>query len=253
MIRARRSTEAGETEAGASVSAHRSSQCVLEKKERSDENCRDNENTVSRRFIVSSRARASYPNPFRRGLALGPDYYETMALRLRSSASSCPQLPSIRPRSGMLKCSRSARRSLQRCASSVDRAKTSYLIPPSCGSRRRLHQTMPSRIPDQAVEELRAFQDHLVKSDRILALCGAGLSVASGLSTFRGAGRIHQGPACEDCGSDLTRQAASGAITMPCLSLLRRPFRETLAWSGSSTITDDTRVRCFGVAPCHPD
>jgi len=36
--------------------------------------------------------------------------------------------------------------------------------------------------------EVSEFQKHLFKSKRILALCGAGLSAASGLPTFRGAG-----------------------------------------------------------------
>ncbi|KAF3190248.1 hypothetical protein TWF788_009050 [Orbilia oligospora] len=34
------------------------------------------------------------------------------------------------------------------------------------------------------------FKNHLVKSKRILALCGAGLSASSGLATFRGAGGL---------------------------------------------------------------
>ncbi|KAI9738947.1 MAG: hypothetical protein M1818_005261 [Claussenomyces sp. TS43310] len=36
--------------------------------------------------------------------------------------------------------------------------------------------------------EISSFQKHLFRSKRILALCGAGLSAASGLPTFRGAG-----------------------------------------------------------------
>lgn len=35
-----------------------------------------------------------------------------------------------------------------------------------------------------------SFTEHLKKSYRILALCGAGLSASSGLPTFRGAGGI---------------------------------------------------------------
>lgn len=35
-----------------------------------------------------------------------------------------------------------------------------------------------------------SFTQHLQKSQRILALCGAGLSASSGLPTFRGAGGI---------------------------------------------------------------
>ncbi|KAF2760381.1 DHS-like NAD/FAD-binding domain-containing protein [Pseudovirgaria hyperparasitica] len=37
---------------------------------------------------------------------------------------------------------------------------------------------------------LQSFHEHLVKSKRMLALCGAGLSAASGLPTFRGAGGL---------------------------------------------------------------
>lgn len=33
-----------------------------------------------------------------------------------------------------------------------------------------------------------SFTEHLQRSNRILALCGAGLSASSGLPTFRGAG-----------------------------------------------------------------
>ena len=42
--------------------------------------------------------------------------------------------------------------------------------------------------PDPATVE--SFTNHLRYSDRILALCGAGLSAASGLTTFRGAGGL---------------------------------------------------------------
>lgn len=38
--------------------------------------------------------------------------------------------------------------------------------------------------------DLESFSKHLRNSDRILALCGAGLSAASGLPTFRGAGGL---------------------------------------------------------------
>lgn len=38
--------------------------------------------------------------------------------------------------------------------------------------------------------DVESFQKHLKYSDRILALCGAGLSAASGLPTFRGAGGL---------------------------------------------------------------
>ena len=38
--------------------------------------------------------------------------------------------------------------------------------------------------------DLESFSEHLRYSDRVLALCGAGLSAASGLPTFRGVGGI---------------------------------------------------------------
>lgn len=38
--------------------------------------------------------------------------------------------------------------------------------------------------------DVESFQKHLRYSDRVLALCGAGLSAASGLPTFRGAGGL---------------------------------------------------------------
>ena len=38
--------------------------------------------------------------------------------------------------------------------------------------------------------DLESFSHHLQSSNRILALCGAGLSAASGLPTFRGAGGL---------------------------------------------------------------
>ena len=45
--------------------------------------------------------------------------------------------------------------------------------------------TMTSSINPK---DLQSFTTHLRASDRILALCGAGLSASSGLPTFRGAG-----------------------------------------------------------------
>ena len=39
-------------------------------------------------------------------------------------------------------------------------------------------------------EDLHSFKEHLRESSKILALCGAGLSAASGLPTFRGAGGL---------------------------------------------------------------
>ena len=44
--------------------------------------------------------------------------------------------------------------------------------------------------PSIKAADLESFQKHLHYSDRVLALCGAGLSAASGLPTFRGAGGL---------------------------------------------------------------
>ena len=42
------------------------------------------------------------------------------------------------------------------------------------------------------LKDLESFQNHLRYSDRVLALCGAGLSAPSGLPTFRGPGGLWQ-------------------------------------------------------------
>ncbi|KAJ8607041.1 hypothetical protein MRB53_040550 [Persea americana] len=47
---------------------------------------------------------------------------------------------------------------------------------------------MPSAIHDPT--DMASFTNHLLHSNRILALCGAGLSASSGLPTFRGAGGL---------------------------------------------------------------
>ena len=44
--------------------------------------------------------------------------------------------------------------------------------------------------PTMKKKDLETFQKHLKQSTNILALCGAGLSAASGLPTFRGAGGL---------------------------------------------------------------
>ena len=54
-------------------------------------------------------------------------------------------------------------------------------------SRIRCFASMTTSI-DPA--DLESFSTHLRYSDRILALCGAGLSAASGLPTFRGMGGL---------------------------------------------------------------
>ena len=53
---------------------------------------------------------------------------------------------------------------------------------------RKTASTMSSSTIPQA--DLESFSSHLRSSDRILALLGAGLSAASGLPTFRGAGGL---------------------------------------------------------------
>ncbi|KAL8688417.1 MAG: hypothetical protein Q9218_005667 [Villophora microphyllina] len=45
-------------------------------------------------------------------------------------------------------------------------------------------------INEISAKDREAFHEHLQKSTRILALCGAGLSASSGLPTFRGAGGL---------------------------------------------------------------
>ena len=59
--------------------------------------------------------------------------------------------------------------------------------------RRQNASTMtatPFHTPPIPEKDVNAFRDHLKGSKRVLALCGAGLSAASGLPTFRGAGGL---------------------------------------------------------------
>lgn len=58
---------------------------------------------------------------------------------------------------------------------------------------------MTSVIPEA---ELRSFAQHLKKSKRIIALLGAGLSAASGLPTFRGAGGLWRHHGAVDLASE---------------------------------------------------
>ena len=44
--------------------------------------------------------------------------------------------------------------------------------------------------PSSSFSNMDSFKSYLKSSDKILALCGAGLSAASGLPTFRGAGGL---------------------------------------------------------------
>lgn len=60
---------------------------------------------------------------------------------------------------------------------------------------RTVHDLMPRHFPTMPTlpipkQDLETFKAHLRQSTRILALCGAGLSAASGLPTFRGAGGL---------------------------------------------------------------
>lgn len=55
----------------------------------------------------------------------------------------------------------------------------------------RRHSFMTSAMaPPKDYDSIPAFHDKLLRSKRILAVCGAGLSSASGLPTFRGAGGL---------------------------------------------------------------
>jgi NAD-dependent deacetylase sirtuin 5 len=50
--------------------------------------------------------------------------------------------------------------------------------------------SLRSEKPSFATQDIGSFGRHLYKSKRILALCGAGLSAASGIPTFRGSGAM---------------------------------------------------------------
>lgn len=55
----------------------------------------------------------------------------------------------------------------------------------------RRHSFMTAAMaPPKDYDSIPAFHDKLLRSKRILAVCGAGLSAASGLPTFRGAGGL---------------------------------------------------------------
>lgn len=54
--------------------------------------------------------------------------------------------------------------------------------------RRVRTQTLPSDSVDISLDDYVSFSEHLKSSKRIMALFGAGLSAASGVPTFRGAG-----------------------------------------------------------------
>ena len=54
----------------------------------------------------------------------------------------------------------------------------------------RRHITTTNMAPPKDYDSIPAFHEKLRSSKRILAVCGAGLSAASGLPTFRGAGGL---------------------------------------------------------------
>jgi hypothetical protein len=50
--------------------------------------------------------------------------------------------------------------------------------------------------PTTMSDDLRSFHETLLRSNRILAVCGAGLSASSGIPTFRGAGGVRPLASC---------------------------------------------------------
>jgi hypothetical protein len=70
----------------------------------------------------------------------------------------------------------------------ISKRQTSLFNSVSTPKSRAMSQATPKQFASN--EKIQDFQRHLESSDRILALLGAGLSAASGLPTFRGAGGI---------------------------------------------------------------
>lgn len=64
------------------------------------------------------------------------------------------------------------------------------LLRPKASYARMYSSIMASSTSSVNPADLESFSNHLRYSDRILALCGAGLSASSGLPTFRGAGGL---------------------------------------------------------------
>ncbi|KAF2138918.1 uncharacterized protein K452DRAFT_320585 [Aplosporella prunicola CBS 121167] len=58
--------------------------------------------------------------------------------------------------------------------------------------QRKIEQARPAPEPAGEISQadIASFSEHLRSSKRILALCGAGMSAASGIPTFRGSGRF---------------------------------------------------------------
>ena len=78
---------------------------------------------------------------------------------------------------------------LKSCWSNICRLVYSLEVKRS--TRRYISSTTTSIMSlHQATANVETFHKHLQFSHRILALCGAGLSAASGLPTFRGAGGL---------------------------------------------------------------
>jgi len=61
-------------------------------------------------------------------------------------------------------------------------------------------------------EEINSFGKHLYKSKRILGLCGAGLSAASGIPTFRGSGALWRNHKAASISSIETFEANPGLL-----------------------------------------
>lgn len=119
----------------------------------------------------------------------------TPALSLASgSVFSSQKEPSIKPQQRhMLR--HALRSALPRPSMSLTPEFKSELRHKAAEANRRYAMAAPvaPTVTDEAQmteEDIASFQKHLASSKRVLALCGAGLSAASGLPTFRGAGGL---------------------------------------------------------------
>ncbi|KAH7336332.1 DHS-like NAD/FAD-binding domain-containing protein [Rhexocercosporidium sp. MPI-PUGE-AT-0058] len=84
---------------------------------------------------------------------------------------------------------------MSRTSTSLQRNFTKIIIPLKAAKEIRTMSSTPSKPSFGPSTDVQEFRDVLKSSKRVLALCGAGLSAASGLDTFRGAGgmwRNHQ-------------------------------------------------------------
>lgn len=71
---------------------------------------------------------------------------------------------------------------------------------------------MASRFPQIPQADIDDFHQHLLKSTRVLALCGAGLSASSGLPTFRGAGGLWRTHDATDLATPQAFEANPGLV-----------------------------------------